>query len=61
MYALFSGGTPMKVRICFLIDWFAHRFCPDMLWNHDMSLEIDRLTAENDQLRERVAELEGRW
>jgi len=49
------------MKLCKLLYWLAHRFCPEMVWNHDMSLEIDRLTAENDQLRERVAELEGRW
>ena len=31
---------------------------PDLLFNSDMSSEIDRLIAENDTLRARIKELE---
>ena len=38
-----------------LARWLA----PDLLFNSDMSREIDRLIAENDRLRKRIRELEG--
>lgn len=45
----------MKQSIGNLLYWIAHRYCPDMVWNSDMSLEIDRLHTIIDQLRERLA------
>lgn len=38
-----------------LAVWLA----PWLTWNPEMSREIDRLIADNDRLRERIAELEG--
>ncbi len=34
--------------------------CPDLLWNEDMSLEIDRLLQRNLELEEHIKELEER-
>ncbi len=42
--------------ICRFINWLAHRICPDIVWNREMSREIDRLKFENEQLREHLAE-----
>lgn len=47
-----SPITKIRHRIA---RWLA----PDLIWNPDMSLEIDRLVDENDRLRDRVRELEG--
>jgi len=33
-----------------LLYWLTHRFCPDMVWNRDMSLEIERLQRRIDEL-----------
>ena len=38
--------------------WLCNFLCPDRFWNEDASLEIDRLTVENEKLREHIAELE---
>lgn len=37
----------IKYRLC-------HLLCKDLVFNSDMSLEIDRLTLENEQLREQI-------
>ncbi len=42
------------MKICKLLRWLAHRFCPDMLWNSDMSSEIDRLQQRIDELEEQA-------
>jgi len=42
--------------LCQVVRWLAHRFCKQMLWNRNMSLEIDRLKFDNEQLRERLSE-----
>jgi len=41
------------------MNWFAHfrywlcrHICPDMMFNSDMSLELDQLQQRNDQLEE---------
>jgi len=58
-------GTEQKApaRILTHLRHFRHaicrKVCPDMLFNSDMSREIDRLVDETDRLRERVRELEG--
>ena len=41
------------MKLSTLLYWLAHRFCPDSVWNRDMSLEIDRP-------RKRIQDLEGR-
>ena len=41
------------MKLCHLLYWLAYRFCPDMVWNRDMSLE-------NDRLRQRIQGLEER-
>ena len=46
--------------MCRLIRWLAHRYCPEMIWNRDMSLENDHLRIENEYLRERLREM-GWW
>jgi len=46
--------------ICRLIRWLANRYCQDIIWNRNMSREVDRLIVENDRLRDRVHELEDR-
>jgi len=38
--------------------WLCSLICPDRVFNEDMSLEIDRLTIENEELRERIKEQE---
>lgn len=45
--------------ICRIIRWLAARYCQDMIWNRDISLEVDRLIDENDRLRERIKWLEA--
>ena len=37
-----------------LKERFCRVLCKDQLFNSDMSLEIDRLTLENEELRENV-------
>lgn len=53
----------MDVRIIAYLklirELICRRICPDLLFNSEMSLEIDRLIDENDRLRERIRELEG--
>jgi hypothetical protein len=39
----------MKCYFCKALYWLAHRFCPDMVWNQAMSLEMDRLLEERDE------------
>ncbi len=47
-----------------LIKWLRCRLCrvlcTDRFFNHDASLEIDRLTVELESLRERLAVAESR-
>lgn len=39
--------------------WLGDLICLDRFFNEDASLEIDRLTLENETLKERIQELEG--
>jgi len=39
-----------------LREWLCHLLCKDRLFNSDMSLEIDRLIQENEELRARIDE-----
>jgi len=32
--------------------WLCRKLCKDLIFNSDMSREIDRLVAENDKLKE---------
>jgi len=41
------------MKLCKFIYWLAHRLCPEMVWNRDMSLEIDRLLQRIQELEER--------
>ncbi len=34
--------------------WLCRKLCKDLLFNYDMSLEIDRLIVENEELKERL-------
>ena len=34
--------------------WLCHLLCRELVFNSDMSLEIDRLVKENDSLREQI-------
>ena len=44
-----------RCRFClWLKQHFLSALCGDMLWNADMSLELDRLLVENERLRELV-------
>jgi len=36
--------------------WLCRKLCKDLLFNSDMSREIDRLVTENDKLREELDE-----
>ena len=38
--------------------WLCDLLCPDRIFNEDMSLEIDRLIFENEELLWRIKELE---
>ena len=40
------------MMLCKLLYWLTHRFCPEMMWNRDMSLEIDRLLQRIQELEE---------
>lgn len=37
-------------------EWICRALCKDKLFNSDMSLEIDRLTVENERLKEKQDE-----
>lgn len=43
---------------CVFCNWLRrfvlHPLCGYMIWNTDMSLEIDRLLVENENLREQL-------
>ncbi len=39
-----------------LKHWFCRKLCKDILFNSDMSREIDRLVAEIDKLKEELNE-----
>ena len=39
-----------------LLKRFCRWICQDEAWNKEMSYEVDRLIAENDQLREQIGE-----
>lgn len=43
----------LRCRLC-------RALCSDHFFNRDASREIDRLTIENERLRERVAQMENR-
>lgn len=45
----------LRKRIC---RWISQKLCAELIWNRDMSLEIDRLVDENDRLHDRIRELE---
>ena len=40
------------VMICRIITWLCRTLCPNMVFNSDMSLEIDRLTLRIEELEE---------
>ena len=39
--------------------WLSGWICPERFSNEDANLEIDRLTQESEELRERIKELES--
>lgn len=44
---------------CTVIRWLASRYYPEMIWNQDMSREIDKLVEERDRNRERLCKNAG--
>ena len=50
-----NNSKIIRFRHC-LARWIA----PDLIWNPDMSREIDHLVLENDRLRERIKVVEDR-
>jgi hypothetical protein len=46
-----TGLQPIRLYICRLQQWLCRTAFPDQFFNRDASLEIDRLTVENERLR----------
>jgi len=45
--------------ICRFIRWLANRYCQDIIWNRDMSLENDALRIQVERLRKRLEDQNG--
>jgi len=43
-----------RCKLCNLCRTLLHRICREIMFNSDLSLELDRLTVENEQLKEQL-------